>query len=313
MTASSLPYLDASAIEATLPWGDAVDCLEQALLRGFDPACSAARSVIDVAHGQLLLMPAELADHVGVKIGTVAPGNPAMGLPRIQALYAVIDSATLTPVALMDGTALTTLRTPAMSAVAARHIAPVDARHLVVFGAGPQAWGHVHAMRAVRPIERVTVIGRRPDTAAALVRRLYDVGISAEVGTVDSLPDGDIVVCATTAGVPLFDSSLMKDNVCAIAVGSHDSDRRELDSNVFRRARTGVGVVVETRHVALQEAGDVAMAVAEHAIQAEDLIEIATLVRRPPSDPSGTGIYKSVGMGWQDLVVAQAIMRRSRV
>ena len=115
----------------------------------------------------------------------------------------------------------------------------------------------------------------------------------------------------TTAGQPVFDSSRLKPDACVVAVGSHDADRRELDSALIGRAAASGGVVVETRDVALREAGDVAMAVAEGTVSPEQLIGIASVVRREEPVP-GLSVFKSVGMGWQDLVVAQAVYDRCR-
>lgn len=311
MTTTQLPYLDGHAITETLTWAEATHALERALLDGLDPAAAANRSIVDVSHGQLLLMPAETGTSVGVKLGTIAPDNPGRGLPRIQALYVLVDRETLTPVALMDGTTLTTLRTPAVSAVAVRHLAAPDARRLAVFGSGPQAWGHVQTLRAVRPLETVTVIGRDRTRAGALADRVRGLGLDAAVGDLESITEADIVVCATTAAEPLFDSHRLKPDVCVVAVGSHEPDRRELDGALLGRAAAAGGVVVETREVALREAGDVAMAVAEGTIRPEELIGIADVVHRSEPVP-GPSVFKSVGMGWQDLVVAQAAYDRWR-
>ena len=311
MTTPHLPYLDADTITRLVSWGDATDALDDALREGLDPAAAADRSIIDVSNGQLLLMPAETAAAVGVKLGTVAPANPERGLPRIQALYVLLDPVTLSPVALMDGTALTTLRTPAVSAVAVRHLAAPDARRLVVLGSGPQAWGHVQTLRAVRPVDSVTVVGRDRGRAEDLVDRVRESGLDASVGDPAAVAEADIVVCATTAGEPVFDSALLKPGTCVVAVGSHDADRRELDSALLGRAAAEGGVVVETREVAMREAGDVAMAVEEGVLIPSQLIGIASVVHRETPVP-GTSVFKSVGMGWQDLVVAEAVHQRWR-
>jgi ornithine cyclodeaminase/alanine dehydrogenase-like protein (mu-crystallin family) len=306
---SPLPFLDADAITAALDFAGAVDALEQALLGGLDPATAAERTIVDVTHGQLLLMPAETLDAVGVKLASVSPGNPDRGLPRIQALYLLLDRESLAARALMDGTALTTLRTPAVSAVAARHLAAPDARRLVVFGSGPQAWGHVEALRAVRPLESVTVVGRDRGRAQALADRVTADGLPARVGEADAVADADLVVCATTAGTPLFDGALLGPEACVLAVGSHEPDLREVDTEVVRRAAAGGGVVVETVPVALREAGDVVLALEDGACTEADLVGIGDVVRRPGRRP-GVSLFKSCGMGWQDLVVAEAALAR---
>jgi ornithine cyclodeaminase/alanine dehydrogenase-like protein (mu-crystallin family) len=304
---TQLPYLDEKTLFDLVGWPDAVGALEQALLGALDPATAPARSIIDVAHGQLLLMPAEAAQGVGVKVATVTPANPDRGLPRIQALYLLLDGTTHEPLALMDGTALTTLRTPAVSAVAVKHLARPDAARMVVFGSGPQAWGHVQAVRAVRPVGSVVVVGRDRGRAEVLADRLRGDGLSASVGTADTVAVADVVACTTTAREPLFDGRLLRDDACVVAVGSHEPEARELDEAVLGGAER---IVVETPAVAMREAGDVIIAVAAGAVAEKDLIGIADAVRLDPV--AGRSVFKSVGMGWQDLVVAGAAYQRWR-
>lgn len=304
MTAT-LPYVDEAALFGLVPFADAVTALAKALSGGLDPQASLQRSIHDVEHGQLLLMPAETADAVGVKLSTVAPGNPDRGFPRVQALYVLYDRVTLTPVALLDGTALTTLRTPAVSAVAVDHLAAPEARRLVVLGSGPQAWGHVEALRAIRPLGDVTVVGRDRDRAAALVARVRDSGLDARVGSRDDVADADVVVCATTARQPLFDGRRLRPGTCVVAVGSHEPDARELDDATIGSAER---VVVESRGVAMREAGDIIQAVRAGVVREDSLIDLREAVRLAPT--AGSSVFKSVGMGWQDLVVADLAYQR---
>ncbi|NEA06559.1 ornithine cyclodeaminase family protein, partial [Streptomyces sp. SID10116] len=141
-------HIDAGAIERLVPMSAAIDALEAVLVAGLDPEAEPDRGVVDVPGGQLLMMPSATASYAGVKVATVTPGNADRGLPRIQGLYVLLDGETHTPLALLDGIALTSLRTPAVSGVAVRKLAVPDAGRLVVFGTGPQAWGHVEAVRA---------------------------------------------------------------------------------------------------------------------------------------------------------------------
>lgn len=306
VTGESIPWLDAEAVAGLLPMGDAVAALGSALAAGLDPGADPARGVVDTAHGQLLLMPAEVGASVGVKAVTVAPGNPDHGLPRIQAVYVLFDGRTLAPVALLDGTALTSLRTPATSAVAVRQLATVNAARVVVFGTGPQAWGHLEALRTVRPLRQATVVARDPGRTADFVRRVAESGLPATVGGPESVADADIVVCATTAAEPLFDGALVPDSACVVAIGSHERHARELDAALLARST----VVVEDRATALREAGDVVLAVAERALDPATLVTLAELVRDHATDPARPRVFKSVGMAWQDLVVAAEVWRR---
>lgn len=299
------PYLDERTIFEFAPWVDAVAAVEQVLLDGLDPAQVPQRSIVDVPQGQLLLMPGTTPTGVGMKLATVAPANPGRGLPRIQAVYVLYDPETLAVTALLDGTALTTVRTPAVSAAAVRHLATASARRLVVFGSGPQAWGHVAAVRAVRPVSEVVVVARRRAGAEALADRLAATGVAARVGDAEDVATADIVVCATTAREPLFDGARLPAHACVVAVGSHEAEARELDGTVLRRAHR---VVVEDAGVAMREAGDVIQAVASGDLVVADLIGLREAVRLAPE--AGGSVFKSVGMGWQDLAVAQLVHRR---
>lgn len=309
MTGSDVITLDAAAVFALVPWDDAVSALRSALRRGLDPAGQPARTAVPTEHGELLLMPAEHGGMAGVKVLSVAPGNDALGRPRIQATYILMDSETLTPRALLDGAALTSIRTPALSAVAVDALAAPAAHRVVVFGAGPQAEGHVHALLAVRPLDDIRIVSRSPEGSAALVARLGAHGIRATVGVVGDVPRADIIVAATSAARPLFDGASVRDDAMVVAVGSHHPDRRELDAVLMGRAL----VVVEDVPTALREAGDVVMAIADGALRADALIPL-----RDVMTPGGLGhafrrsgvpVFKSVGQGWQDLVIAQAAYR----
>ena len=296
---SSLPWIDAARIASLLTMAQAVDVIEAALAAGLDTSADPARSVVPVAHGQLLLMPSQTHDAVGVKLASVAPGNPELGLPRIQAVYVLFDSVTLAPVALLDGVALTSLRTPAMSAVAVRHLAVAEASRLVVFGSGPQAAGHVEALRAVRDVHDVVIVGRDRGRAAALAD-----AVGGRVGSVADVAQADIVVCATSSADALFDGALVRGGACVIAVGSHEPHVRELDEGLMQRAH----VVVEDVATAMREAGDVIRA----GLGAKQLTPISDVVTgRMAFADDAPRVFKSVGMAWQDLAVAAEVVRRA--
>lgn len=300
------PWIGADEVFSRLGFGAAVRAVQEALRSGLDPAIDFPRDVLDVTSGQLLVMPSEAGEFVGVKVATVAPGNPPLGKERIQGVYVLMDATTLSPVALLDGTALTTLRTPAVSAAAADALATDVVDHLVVFGAGPQARGHVAALLTVRRIARVSVLARTERRAADLAARLRTTGVHTEVGTDDAVRSAQLVVCATTATQPLFDGAMVADDACVIAVGSHQPNVRELDSGLMARSQ----IVVEDQAIALREAGDVVVPVAEGVLRPDSLVPLAgILVGTQPVDRSRPRVFKSSGMSWEDLVVAAAVYR----
>ena len=215
-----LPYLDAHTVTGTLSWREVINALADAVGSQPSSASPVARVAVPVAAGELLLMPSETQRAVGVKVVGVAPGNPDLRLPRVQGVFILMDARTLTPVALMDGTALTNIRTPALSALAVRELAPVDSRRLVVFGSGPQARAHIAAVCSVRPIESVRIVARASRNVAVLIGELDGTEVDARAGIPADVADADIVVCATTARTAVFDGSLLGEHACIVAVGT---------------------------------------------------------------------------------------------
>jgi ornithine cyclodeaminase len=280
MTAS-LPFLDAGAVAAALDPVGAVDALEHALRAGLDPEADPPRGTMALnGGGELLVMPSAAGGTAAVKLVTVG------GAPRIQGVCVVFDPVTLAPAAVIDGIALTNLRTAAVSALAVRRLAAPGARRLLVLGRGPQGHAHVAAVRAVLPaIDHVDVVGRDAGDVGALVAA------------------ADVICCCTTARTPLFDGALVADHATVVAIGSHERDAREVDSVLVGRAT----VLVESRPTALREAGDIVLAIAEGAIDPDDLTVLADDPR--PPDPSRPRCFKSTGMAWEDAVVAAAIVR----
>ncbi|GIH75315.1 hypothetical protein Plo01_17440 [Planobispora longispora] len=308
-----MPYIGPEQIAALLSPREAVQAVEAVLRDGFDPADDPVRSQVGIRHGQFLLMPSELARSAGVKIATVAPRDSGAGLPRIQGLYVLFDAVTLAPKTLLDGPVLTALRTPAVSvaAVGPALTRTTEPAGVVVFGAGPQGTGHADTLRSVlagkREIAGVTYVVRHPEAYARL--RRPDVAIVSTGGdeAAEAVRDAAVVVCATDSRVPLFDSTLVRDDAVVIAVGSHEPDAREIDAALFRRAQ----VIVEDVKTALRECGDIVMAVAENAVTPQHLVAMRSTVRGEVELAADRPVlFKSSGMSWEDLVVAEAIVSR---
>lgn len=324
---ATIEVLDAAGTRSRLGYRSAVEALEAALLTGFDPATDVPRTAAPLGTAEALLMPSAVGDAVGVKVLTVAPGNPERGLPRIQGLHLVFDADSMAPVLILDGSVLTGVRTPAVSMVGVRRAlaARVAARaaadgadgaqplDVVVFGTGPQAIAHVEALREVcpeLPIGRVTHVARRApgDDAALNGGEFVSAADAASVAL--ALGGAGFVICATTAREPLFDSAVLADDVVVVAVGSHEPGARELDSALMGRAE----VVVEDVATALREAGDVVLAVREGALAPASLVPLAEVVtgRRVSAEAGAVRplVVKTSGMSWEDAVVGRSALAR---
>lgn len=302
-----LRVIDATELRRALPMSVAIDALETAFRTQLPSA--PLRSNVETPAGSLLLMPSSSEDALGVKLVTLTATNAGRGLPYIHALYALFDGATQAPRAILDGAALTALRTGAVSGLATRRLAGPEASRLVVFGAGVQARSHVEAMRAVRPVERVTIVSRSTPSAEALVDALRAEGLDAGVGVPDVVAEADLVCTCTTSPEPVLEGRLLAPGTHVNAVGAYTPETRELDDEAVRRAR----VVVETREVAMAEAGDLLIPIREGIVGvdhvAADLAELVAgaPVRRSPRDVT---VFVSVGVAFEDLVVARAAVER---
>jgi ornithine cyclodeaminase/alanine dehydrogenase-like protein (mu-crystallin family) len=299
-----MQLLDAVELHRRLSMPAAIDALE-AGFRSQDPSATPHRSNLDTPAGSLLLMPAFGEGGVGVKLVTLTPGNPERQLPFIGAVYVLFDSVTQTPEAIVDGAALTALRTAAVSGLATRYLANPDAERLVIFGAGVQARSHLEAMLAVRQVTHVTIVSRTSTRAQVLVDAARERGIGADVGDLDAAGEADLVCTCTTSAVPLFDGVRLTAGVHVNAVGTYQPTSRELDTDAMLRAR----VVVETREAALAEAGELAIPIDEGVFGREHVIaDLAEVVRGAGvrTDPSNITVFKSVGLAFEDLIVARA-------
>lgn len=303
---ADLTLVSARTIAERVTMSGAIAELQRLLRAGFDPEQDLPRTILDVPNGQLLLMPAAVDGAVGQKFATVAPGNPDRGLERIQGLYILLDGESLAPTAILDGTALTSLRTPAVSASVVDLLAEPDAGDLVVFGTGPQAVRHVEALQAIRPLRTVRLIGRDQERTRQAVEAAGAIAPDAQIltGTPDDVRTADLIVCATTASEPLFPASDARDDATIVAIGSHEPAKAEVHPDLVGRAQ----VVVESRRVALSEAGDVVRAIETGTMAPADLVtmhELFTGAVTPATDRPR--IVKTCGMGWQDLAVARLV------
>jgi len=255
-------------------------------------------------------MPASLdgSPYYSMKIVSIAPAAPRAGLPLIGATVLLGDAATGAPLALLEGTALTALRTGAAGGVAARLLAAPGASVLALFGAGAQARTQLTAVLAVREIVEVRVTARDPRHAGELVAWALSrhPGLRVRAADAAEAVDGaEIVVAATSSATPVFAGAALASGVHVTAVGSHRPHMRELDVDTMR----GACVVVDQRAGALAEAGEL------QGLRETDVVEIGeVLAGTAPgrTSPDQRTVFKSVGNGIQDLVVASRAYERCK-
>lgn len=295
--------LDATATATALPWAPLIEGLAD-LCRAHaagQVACPPRQVLPLRAGGSLLVMPAVGPELAITKLVTVHPDNPARGLPTILGEVLVMDSASGTRLALLDGPTLTARRTAAVSLLAQRLLAPAgtDApREVLIVGGGVQARVHAEALRALHPGARLWVQGRTqaPD-------------FTAELG-IEPLPPGpaaqqarrwDLIICATTSREPVLAPGVGEAAGLVIGVGAFRHDMVELPPVLLRQAQ----VFVDDPEGARAEAGDL-LAAGLCAAAAAPLGSLQDLVMgQRPADDGRPRVFKSVGCARWDLAAAQ--------
>ncbi len=305
---SALPYFDADTLQAALPY----PALLRALRDGFAMTASVPRRHVHHPSPDttLLLMPAWQERHLGVKLVTVVPQNRQRPLRTVQALFVLMDTATGTPLAIMDGDALTLRRTAAVSALASSWLSRLDSRQLLLVGTGHLAPEMAIAHCQSRAIERVTVWGRDAGHAQQTVERIrtrLDPAIHVEIAPqLDAAcAEADIICCATTSTQPLVQAAHVPPGTHVDLVGGFRPDMREADDALIASA----SLFVDTAEGALSEAGDLVQPMMAGLISASSIrAELAGLARGEHAGrqhASEITVFKSVGTALSDLCAAE--------
>jgi alanine dehydrogenase len=280
------------------------------------------RGVTPVTDDALLLaMPAVLRGGAarrgaaGVKLVTYNPQNRARGEPTLHAAYVLVESERGAPLALLEGTFITALRTGAASALAARYLARPDARRVACFGAGVQAGFQLRCLAAVLPVAHVDVVGRDPERARSFAHAMTrDLGVSVTPArdARTAVRDADVITCATTSSSPVVFGADVGPGAHVDAVGAFRADSREVDTELVQRAR----VVVDTYSGASEEAGDVLIPIREGAIDrahvVAELAELVTGAKPGRRSREEITLFKSVGFALEDLATACLAYERAR-
>ena len=314
--------LSADDVRQGVPMVAAIDAVEAAFMSlSLGHAVAPLRTHIATPEREAtsFFMPARIASPtstaLGLKVVSVFPQNVRRGEPTIYALVNLFDPDTGRPLAVIDGTYLTALRTGAASGVATRHMARPDARVLALFGAGAQALHQALAVCAVRPIERIWMVNRNRDRAQLLVARLRAAGVSIDLRIAPSieraLAEADVVCTATSAITPLFDDVALRPGTHINGIGAYKPTMAEVPAATVARAR----VIVDQTSAAWAEAGDLVQArdaglISEDQVAGELGMVVAGLL------PGRTHVdeitfFKSVGNAVQDVAVAALALDRA--
>ena len=320
MTDQSILILTATEIERLLPMNVCIDLMATTLAdleRGelHQPLRTIFRP--ENARGVMGLMPTyRQGDEAsfGLKAICVFPGNPERGLDAHQGGVLLFSGETGELQGVFNASAITAIRTAAVSGVATRLLAREDASELTIFGAGVQARVHLEAMSEVRRLRRVRVVSRNPDRSKQFVHEMapkFPFPIEPHTNAEEALDGADLIVTCTNSKEPVLRREWISEGAHINAVGACIPTAREIDTATMAAAR----VFVDRRESALNEAGDYVLAAREgmltpESIEAElgELLTGETEIRRSAQEIT---LFKSLGLAVEDLASAEYLFKKA--
>ncbi|HSK14602.1 MAG TPA: ornithine cyclodeaminase family protein [Gaiellaceae bacterium] len=315
----SVLVLSERDLERLLPMEECVEVMAEALAALEHGDMSQPLRFVfrpDDAEGLMGLMPAHRSrpePAFGLKAVCVFPGNAARGLDAHQGTVLLFDGETGELRAALNASAITAIRTAAVSAVATRLLAREDARELAVLGAGVQARSHLEAMAAARPFERARIWSpTRAHAEAVASEASTPFPVEAAASAEEAVREADVVCTTTTSREPVLRRAWLAPGTHVNAVGSSIATTRELDTETMAAA----SLFVDRRESTLNEAGDFLFPRREGAIGPDhiraELGELLTGRAEGRTSPDELTVFKSLGLAVEDLAAAEHVVRRAR-
>lgn len=313
--------LDHSQVEQLLPIKECIPLMRDALIAlAVGKAHQPLRTIMRPpdAKGVMGLMPSYVSGAsaaFGLKAICVFPENPARGKDAHQGAVLLFSAETGELQAMMNASAITAIRTAAVSGVATDLLARADACNLAILGSGVQARSHLAAMSHVRPLKRCRIASRNFDHARELVDEMrQDFSFPLEpVETVEeALKDSDLIVTATTAVEPIVKREWITGGAHLNLVGSSRPNGREVDSETM----AATSFFVDRRESTLYESGDYLFAAREGVIGPDhiraELGELLTGEKPGRTSAEEITLFKSLGLGIEDLFAAEYLYKRAK-
>ncbi len=289
-----IPYLGDAEVRAALRWDDLIPAMEKALIAlSANEVLQPHREWLPVEEGARYwgIMPAASAQAMGIKLVSFYPANAGSGVPTVMAVVVLVRPDTGEALAVLDGAALTALRTAAVSAAVTNRLAGREARVLAILGSGVAAHSHFDALSHVRAFDEVRVWSRTPEHAEKFASEHGAIAMDAEA----AVRGADVVVTATPAREPILRGAWLKAGAHVNAIGAPMPTWRELDDEAMRNV-----LIVESRAAVAKESGDVILSGAQIHAEAGEIFAGAKTV-----SSLATTVFKSVGVAIEDVFAAK--------
>lgn len=300
-------------LKKVLSMREAIDAVEKAFLEFYHEKAEAPlRTIIEIEkhNGFLLYMPSYLkeSEALAIKVVSLYAQNPKKGLPSVLATILLNDPETGKPLALMEGTYITAMRTGAASGVATKYLARKNAKIVGIIGAGVQARTQLWAVCEVREIEEAIVYDLNENRAKSFAEEMSNelgIEILTAPNPKDVAKNVDILIVATTATRPVISGEWIQNGTHINSIGWMGKDARELDSETVKRSK----LVVDSREGVLSESGDILIPIQEGIIDEThiyaELGEIVAGDKAGRKHDEEITLFKSVGLAIEDAITAK--------
>jgi ornithine cyclodeaminase len=311
--------INQAEVHQLLPMGECVEVMVETLTElAYGKAINPLRQIVQLPgkRGLLAIMPGyvEAIDTMGVKVISIFHQNKGTELDSHQGAVLIFEAERGCLKGIVDASAITAVRTAAVSGVATRLLAREDAVELAVLGSGVQAYAHVDAMLLARPIQRVRIWSPNQDHVKALVRHVSErqnLPVTAVNNAEEAVKGADIVCAVTSAREPVLQGQWLGPGVHINAVGSSVPLARELDSEAVLKSR----LFVDRRESTVKEAGDFLIPREEGLISDDHIqgeigeILAGQIVGRQSAQE--ITLFKSLGLAVEDIASAQLVYKKA--
>ncbi|WP_445474724.1 alanine dehydrogenase [Methanococcoides methylutens] len=311
-------WLEQKDVRSLLNISDAMDAVEKAFEQhGRKKIQMPPKSYLyfEGHNGDLRTMPAYLEeqDVAGVKIVNVHPDNRQKGLPTVMALFVLNSTVTGAPLAVMDGTYLTDIRTGAAGGIAAKHLARPESRIMGIVGSGNQARTQLLAITNVFDLEEVKVYSEHMARAEQFKLEMEDkAGCTITVcSSIEDVCDCDILVTVTPVREPIVKSEWIKPGTHINAIGADAAGKEEIEASILERSRVVVDDIAQASH-----SGEVNIPISKGIITVDDICcelgEVIAGLKPGRSGDSEITVFDSTGLAIQDVATALLVYNAAK-
>jgi len=310
----NLPFYDEADVKSSILMPDAIHAMRNAFIALSNGSAIVPNRInlpMEDQNALHLSMPAyiEGGAYNTIKLVNVHFDNPQKGLPLINGVILVMNAKKGNPLALIEGKSVTALRTGAGTGLATDLLARKNSKRAIIFGTGAQAKTQIDAIRCVRNLTSIIVIGKSEEKTIKFCNSFDSI---IQPGEVSDLKNADIICTATTSKTPLFNFEDIKAGVHINAIGAHQADTRELDTSLIQKSK----VYIDQLSSSQIEAGDLIIPINEgkynwNNIEGElgELIDEKIAGRTSEDEIT---IFNSIGNAVQDLVIASMVFEKNQ-